>query len=487
MFDSRSRKRGRWLVGLAVLLGFSYQSAALAQAKFKRPNVVFLLADDQRPDTIGALGNPIIHTPNLDRLVREGTAFTRATCANPICTPSRAEILTGATGFRNGVFDFGRKIDPRVGLWPAAMKEAGYRTWFVGKWHNDGRPTERGFDRTNGLFAGGGGKWWGDDAFPQHPKDHNGRTVTGYRGWVLQTDDRKLLPERGVGLMPEISKTFADAAIEMIRTKPAEPFFLQVSFTAPHDPLHMPPGYENKYDPKRIPLPKNFLPKHPFDHGNLNGRDEQLFEWPRTPEMVRAELAVYYAVISHMDEQIGRILAALDETGQRENTLIIFSSDHGLAVGSHGLRGKQNMYEHTINVPLIFSGPGVPRGKQTSAQCYLRDLSPTVCEIAHIPRPRGVQGKSLVPVLQGKEKAVYDYVFGYFRNSQRMVRGRGYKLIEYPEAGEMQLFHLETDPWEMKNRIDDPQLTEVRQGLLHVLRDFQKEVQDPLLKQNAAP
>src|SRR5690606_22594409 len=132
---------------------------------------------------------PVIHTPNLETLVRGGTAFTRATCANTVCTPRRAEILTGATGFWNGVLDFGRKIDPRVGLWPAAMKEAGYRTWFVGKWHNDGRPTERGFDRTNGLFAGGGGKWWGDDAFPQHSNDHNGRTVTGYRGWVLQTDD----------------------------------------------------------------------------------------------------------------------------------------------------------------------------------------------------------------------------------------------------------------------------------------------------------
>lgn len=483
MQDSKSGKLGRWLGFLAGFLCLTAGAEGAARAKPPRPNVVSLLTDDQRPDTIRALGNPVIQTPNLDRLVHQGLAFTRATCANPICTPSRAEILTGATGFRNGVFDFGRQIHPEVALWPQTMKEAGYRTWYVGKWHNDGRPTERGFERTNGLFAGGGGKWWGDSDFPQHPRDFNGRTVTGYRGWVFQTDDRKLLPERGVGLMPDISKTFADSAIELIRTKPPEPFYLQVNFTAPHDPLLMPPGYETKYDPKSLPLPKNFLARHPFDHGNYSGRDEQLWEWPREPERVRQELAVYYAVISHVDEQVGRILQALEETGQRENTLLIFSSDHGLAVGSHGLRGKQNMYEHTINVPLIMSGPGIPRGKQSSAQCYLRDLFPTVCEMTNIAVPKTVQGKSLVPILQGKEDEIRDHVFGYFRNSQRMIRGKDYKLIEYPEANRAQLFHLATDPWELKNLAEDPQHETERRNLLAALRAWQKEVQDPLLNQ----
>ncbi len=461
-------KRG----GLVLLAGFLLLNAGMqtfAETKARRPNVVFLLADDQRPDTIHALGNPAIQTPNLDQLSREGTAFTRATCANPICTPSRAEILTGTSGFRNGVFDFGRKIAPEISLWPRTMQDAGYRTWYVGKWHNDGLPTQRGFQRTNGLFTGGGGKWWGKTEYPQHPKDFNGRIVTGYRGWVFQTDERKLQPERGVGLMPDISRTFADSAIELIREKSAQPFFLQVNFTSPHDPLLMPKGFENMYDPKSLPVPKNFLARHPFDHGNFSGRDEQLFEWPRTPEMVRRELAVYYAVISHMDRQIGRILEALEKTGQRENTVIIFSSDHGLAIGSHGLRGKQNMYEHTINVPLIISGPGIPRGKQLSAQCYLRDLFPTVCELAEIPLPKTVQGKSLLPLLQGKEEAVYKYVVGYFRGSQRMIRGEEYKLIEYPEAKRLQLFHLPSDPWEQKNLAEDPRYENTRRQLLATL------------------
>ncbi len=447
---------GRWPGFLAVLLTSMIVADAIAETNPRQPNIVFLLADDQRPDTIHALGNEIIQTPNLDRLVREGTAFTRAICANPICVPSRAEILTGATGFRNGVFDFGRRIHPELALWPQTMRDAGYHTWYVGKWHNDGRPTQRGFERTNGLYAGGGGKWWGTSDSPQHPRDANGRIVTGYKGWVLQTDDGKLLPERGVGLMPDISRTFADAAIELIRTKPENPFFLQVCFTAPHDPLLMPPGFETRYDAKSLPLPKNFLAEHPFEHGNFKGRDELLFEWPRTPDMVRRELAVYYAVISHLDEQVGRILRTLDETGQRENTVIVYSADHGLGVGSHGLRGKQNMYEHTINVPLIFQGPGIPKGQQSSAQCYLRDLFPTACELAKIPIPKTVQGRSLVPVLKGQKQAIYDHVFGYFRGSQRMIRGDEYKLIEYPEANRMQLFHLPTDPWERSNLAGDP-------------------------------
>ena len=226
----------------------------------------------------------------------------------------------------------------------------------------------------------------------------HGRPVTGYRGWIFQDDQGNKFPEKGVGLTPNISQEFADAAIEFIRRKPKKPFFLHVNFTAPHDPLFMPPGYERKYDSQKIPLPPNFLPEHPFDHGNFEGRDEKLLPWPRTPKDVREDLAVYYAVISHMDEHLGRILAALEETGLAQDTFVIFTSDHGLAMGSHGLRGKQNMYEHTVGVPLIFRGPGIPRGSRSEAQCYLRDLYPTVCDLAGIPVPPTVQGRSLARI-----------------------------------------------------------------------------------------
>ena len=453
-----------------------FLSAVLATAaNAERPNFLILVSDDQRPDTIAALGNPHIKTPTLDSLVKSGTAFTRAVCANPICTPSRAEILSGFSSFQNGVGDFGGKLKPELVLWPQAMRAAGYRTWYVGKWHNDGRPIQRGYDATLGLFRGGGGRW----AVPTF--DWNGVPVTGYRGWIFQDDEGNMFPQRGIGLTSNISADFADAAIELIKRKSEKPFFIHVNFTAPHDPLLMPHGYEGMYDPDKIPLPENFKERHPFDHGNYEGRDERLFNWPRTPEETRNELAVYYAVISHMDAQIGRIIETLKQTGQYENTVVVFASDHGLGVGRHGLRGKQSMYEHTIGVPYILSGPGVPKGKQSAAQCYLRDLYPTTCDLAGIAIPKTVQAKSLKPVLDGKTDKVRDAVYGYFRKFQRMIRTDEWKLIEYPEIQRTQLFHLKSDPHELKNLASDPNYQKITTELRQRLKSWQREQGDPLV------
>jgi arylsulfatase A-like enzyme len=441
----------------------------------QRPNVLLIVSDDQRPDTIRASGNERIHTPHLDRLMAGGTAFTRATCANPLCVTSRAEILTGCTGFRNGVLPPVNKPDLTLTTWQQAMKEAGYRTGWVGKWHIAGRPSTRGVEQCFGLFGSG-------RASREPQFDYAGREVTGYRGWMFQTDDRKLFPERGVGLTADISAKFADAAIEFLKQPDERPFFLQVNFTAAHDPLLLPPGYEKKYSAEQMAVPENFVPQHPFDHGNFDGRDERLFARPRTPEEVRRELAAYYAVISHLDEQIGRILKMLDKTG-RGDTLVVFTSDHGLAIGSHGLRGKQNMYEHTIGVPLIMAGPGIPAGKRSPAACYLRDLYPTVCDLCHIPIPESVQGKSLAAVIAGKADAVYPFTVGYFSNTQRMIRTDRWKYIWYPQAGREQLFDLQQDPYEQHSLDKSPRqagrMKELREQLLSWLRDHN----DPLLQQ----
>ncbi|MPY90230.1 MAG: sulfatase-like hydrolase/transferase [Luteitalea sp.] len=445
----------------------------------ERPNVLLLLSDDQRPDTIDALGNSVIRTANLDRLIREGTTFLRAAASYPLCVPSRAEILTGATGFRNGVLPaHSNRLDPSLETWAEVMRDAGYHTWYVGKWHTSGRPSDHGYEKTLGLFASGGGE-------PTFPRDVHGRKVTGYRGWVFQTDAKETFPDQGVGVTPDISERIAAAAIDVIARKPERPFFLHVNFTAPHDPLLLPPGYEELYRPESMPLPANFQPLHPFDHGNFWGRDEQLLPWPRTPADVRADLAAYYAVISHMDASIGRILKALEETEQLEKTLIIFASDHGLAMGSHGLRGKQNMYEHTIGVPLIVRGPNIPRGKRTKAQVYLRDLFPTTCELTGIPIPDSVQGRSFAPILSGTKEAIYRHIFGLFGDSQRMVRGERYKLIEYPQIEQTQFFDLERDPWELNNLADDPAHAAVVRELRDVLRRWQQEMNDPLVSRRS--
>jgi arylsulfatase A-like enzyme len=308
-----------------------------------------------------------------------------------------------------------------------------------------------------------------------HPVDWSGREVTGFRGWVVQTDDRTLFPEQGVGLTPNISEAFADAAIRFITERRERPFFLHVNFTAPHDPLFVPKGYEGRYDAAKMPLPANFLPEHTFDHGNFKGRDELLFRWPRTPEETRGELAVYYAVISHLDVQVGRIVDALETTGQLENTLIIYSSDHGLAIGSHGLRGKQNMYEHSVGVPLIVRGPGIVSDRRTSAQCYLRDLFPTVCDLAGIAVPEGVDGRSLKPVLTGEREQIYDAVYAHFRDSQRMVRTAEWKYVAYPQAGQDQLFHVAEDPDELRNLAEEAKHAEVVRELRERLSEWRRE------------
>lgn len=459
------------LAAAALLLATG--SALAAQP---RPNVLFLLADDQRPDTVQALGNPHIRTPHLDRLVREGTSFTRAIVAIPICVASRAEILTGRDGLANGKTDFG--FTPAVGVpfWPAVFRDAGYETCYVGKWHTIGRPSERGFVRTEGLYAGGGGR-----RPLTFPRDWKGMAVTGYTGWVFQTDDRRLLPERGVGLTPDISEDFADAAVRFLKEPRDRPFCLHVNFTAPHDPLLLPSRYRAAYDADELPLPLNFAPRHPFDHGNFDGRDERLFHWPRMPDETRRALAVYYAVIEHLDEQVGRILAALEETGELSRTLVIFSSDHGLAVGSHGLRGKQNMYEHSIGVPLIFRGPDIPADRRTPTQCYLRDLFPTTCDLCGIEIPPTVHGKSLRPALEGTGDEMYDAVFAHFRDVQRMIRTDRWKFIAYPQAHVEQLFDLQSDPHERRNLVHAPEHRETSSSLRQRLTDWRRSWSDPTL------
>jgi arylsulfatase A-like enzyme len=427
------------------LIAFLSLLPAWITAAAPRPNILFLLADDMRPDAMGVSGNPRISTPHLNALAARGMTFTRVTCSYPICVVSRTELITGRHGWDKGG-------DP-VPLWTETLRDAGYETWHVGKWHLGGRPSLRGFSDVAGHFTGGGGP-----LMKPGQRDWEGFPVTGYRGWIFQSGDGTArYPERGVGLTPDISAKFADAAISLIERKPDAPWFCQVDFTAPHDPLYPPPGMEEKYRAPDMKLPENYLPEHPFDHGNFTGRDEALMDWPRTEAAVLRLLSVYYAVIDDLDSQIGRILAALEKTGQLDNTLVIFSSDHGMACGSHGLRGKQNQYEHTINVPFIIAGPGIPSGTSSDAQAYLRDLYPTTCELAGVAAPPPLEAGSFAPVIRGERTAHRDAIHGYFSDTQRMVRtADGWKLIRYPRADRWQLFDLNTDPHELRDLSADP-------------------------------
>ena len=458
----------------AILLALFGILTGPALAADRPPNVLLIVTDDQRPDTIHALGNDAIRTPNLDRLVREGTAFTRAVSPNPLCVPSRAEILTGCSGFRNGVLP-GFRNDPAPGLvtWPEAMRKAGYRAYHVGKWDVAGRPVTRGYDASLGLLAGGA-------PIQRGKLDARGRETTGYPGWVFQDDAGRMFPGRGVGLAPDTDVQLADAAIELLNRPGDGPVFLHVNFTGPHDPLLRPPGVE-PYDPARMPLQANFLPAPPFEFGNRGGRDEMLYPPPRTAEGIREELALYYGVITHVDAQIGRIRAALEATGRAANTLILFTSDNGLAIGSHGLVGKSNMYEHSVGVPLIVAGPGVAAGRRCASPVYLRDLYPTACDLAGAPFPSGLDGRSRATVARGGEGDPDEPVFGYYMDYQRMVRVGGWKLIRYPKLGRDQLFDLSRDPDELTDLSADPGSAAALAKLDGTLKAWQARVGDPLL------
>jgi arylsulfatase A-like enzyme len=441
------------IAALAVLALFPNVVAARAA---ERPNVLFIFSDDQRADTIGALGNEQIRTPNLDRLVAEGIAMRRAYCMGAlqgaVCVPSRAMLLTGRTLFR---------INPDMegqGTWSEQFAAAGYTTFITGKWHNQAPSLVRAFDHGQAVFLGGMGQPYSLPVQDFGPED--------------KLVNKRLSTKHSVEL-------FTDCAVEFIQRQPNDkPFLAYVPLNLPHDPRIAPPEYHERYNAAKPPLPPNYLPQHPFNNGQMAGRDEELAPWPRTPEVVRQHLADYYSAIEFVDAQVGRLLKALEKSGQYERTIIVFAGDHGLAIGSHGLFGKQNLYEHSMRAPLILAGPGVPRGKSSDALCYLLDIFPTLGELADVSPPEGNEGQSFVPILQGKATAHRDSIFTAYLGVQRAMTDGRWKLMVYPRINKTQLFDLQEDPPETKDLSGDAAHQETLKRLVALLQESQERYGD---------
>jgi arylsulfatase A-like enzyme len=256
---------------------------------------------------------------------------------------------------------------------------------------------------------------------------------------------------------------------------------MYVGFNAPHDPRQAPEEFLQMYPIDAIKVPPNYLPQHPFDQGDYKTRDELLAPFPRTELDVKMHRREYYAIISHLDAQIGRILEALNASGQRSNTYVILTADHGLAVGEHGLMGKQNQYERSMRMPLIVRGPGIQPGKTVDALVYQHCMYATTCELAGIPVPPHVGFPSLAPMLRDPSpKPLYDAVFGWLNVLQRSVRTRQHKLILYTQINRYQLFDLEQDPWEMHDLIDDAAHQPIQLQMVARLKQLQAELGDPL-------
>jgi arylsulfatase A-like enzyme len=447
----------RDLLVLAGLLGTLALPASAAAQTRKQPNIIFVFTDDQRADTIHALGNKHIKTPNIDRLVKRGTAFRQAYCmgANQgaVCVPSRAMLMSGRAYMRVPT-DL-----HRVTSWPEMFARSGYVTFITGKWHNGEASLLRCFQIGKAVFLGGMG-----DPYNLPVADISPRRTQA---------NKRASGKHSVEL-------FTDQLVDFIRNhKDKKPFLAYIAYNAPHDPRVAPSAFHDYYNTHLPPVPANFLPQHPFNIGDdLAGRDERLAPWPRTEKVVRQHLADYYAAITFLDEQIGRILEALREAGLDEDTIIVLASDHGLAIGSHGLFGKQNLYDCSMHAPLLIAGPDLPQGKQSNALCYLYDIFPTLGELTNVPAPEGSSGKSLVPVLKGKtEKLRASLYFGY-RSVQRAVRDERWHLIVNTQINKMQLFDLANDPDEIHDLAADPIARKEIPRLLATLRRWQDELGD---------
>jgi len=435
------------------------------EIKGKNPNILFLFADDQRADAIGCSGNPYIQTPTIDKLAKSGIRFTNTYVMGghhgAICAPSRAMLMSGKSLFH--VYD----ILDGVTTMPMYFGRYGYQTFGTGKWHNGAKSFEASFQKGNNVFIGG-------------MADHYNVPCRTLRS------DGKLSEPVKKGFSTDL---FADAAIEFLsnysKGKRENPFFCYVAFTVPHDPRSPRKDYIGMYDPEGIPLPGNFMKYHPFafdiKDSNINNRDESLAPWPRTPEIIRESLADYYALISHLDKRIADIIKTLKNKGLFDNTIIVYAADNGLAIGSHGLLGKQNLYEHSTKVPLIISGPGIPKEETSDALVYLYDIFPTLTNLCNLPIPEGIDGKDFTDVIFGNSQEIRKSLFTVYRNSVRAVRTVDWKLIRYPDRDFNQLFNLKNDPLELDNLADQEKYQTQLEEMMLLLQQWQEETDDTAL------
>ena len=410
----------------------------------KRPNVLFIFTDDQRPDAFGALGNPDIKTPNMDRIINSGFVFNRAYIQGSMtfatCLPSRAMIMSGKPLFRAPL-----QLDSGV-LMPQVFQKSGYRTFATGKWHNGESSFEKCFDEAEAVFFGGAAR--------THINVPVNRMIAGLMvpydaGETFSTD------------------LFADAAIEFIedQSKKEQPFFCYIPFTAPHSPVTPPGKWATMYDPDKITLPPNHAALRPdlVDQqqgtsrrgGGRGGRGRQGGDVSPV-DRAKQRYAAYYGLISHLDHHIGRVLDTLKKTGQAENTIILFATDHGMSMDSHGQSGKHNAYEHTSRVQMVASGAGVPKGS-SDALVYLYDIYPTLCGLTGLPIPDEVEGKSLAKVIHGKQAKVRDHLFTAYMDDQRTIRDDRWKLFYRSKEDRAALYDLKNDPHELNDLAAKPE------------------------------
>lgn len=459
-----------WLLSLFVLTGVEARSA-------EQPNILFLFADDLCFEQVHALGHDTaIQTPHLDRLAARGTVFTHCynmgSYSGAVCVASRTMLNSGRTVWRAESIYAQSEQERQAGRWWSEyLKRAGYHTSLTGKWHCKASP-EQSFDVVQDLRPG----------MPETVPEAYDRPVAGQPD-VWSASDHTLGGYWQGG--KHWSEVVADHAIDFLRdaAKRDQPCFHYVAFNAPHDPRQSPQEYLDRYPVESMAVPINFQPQYPYKDSIGCGpglRDEKLAPFPRTELAVRTHRREYYSLITHLDAQIGRILDELDERPSKRPTWIFFTADHGLAVGQHGLFGKQNLYDHSVRVPFMVVGPQAPVGKQNNSPIYLQDVMPTTLELAGVPRPEHVEFQSLLPILTGERESLVTSVYGGYLKFQRSVTHNGWKLIVYPKAGVARLYHVADDPYEQRDLATEPENRPRMKSLMAELQKLQSQYDDPV-------
>ncbi len=461
----------------------------------ERPNVLWICTDQQRYDTIGALGNPAVSTPNIDGLVESGVAFTHAYCQSPICTPSRASFLTGQYPSTLHVNGNGNRFFPAAAqLVTRVLADAGYDCGLIGKFHL-ASAYQRVEPRTDDGY-----RYWQYSHAPRDdwPQGHDYADWVRSRGGDLAELSRDL-----DGVPAELHQTTwcAEKTIDFIRQDREGPWLASVNIYDPHAPFNPPRQYREQFDPAAMPDPlfresdlrqQEVLAAVDFQSRGKHPDDLDIpspilacsptpgLEEPDSPggRDARTLKAAYYAMIKLIDDQVGRMLAALEESGQRRDTVVIFTSDHGETMGDHGLIMKGcRFYDGLVRVPLVFSCPGLlEEGLRSDALVELTDKAPTLLELAG-EEAGGMQGRSLFPILSGAADPGYhrDFVRSEYYNALAMADGTyatmyrdaRHKLVVYHGHGLGELYDLKEDPGEFDNLWDEPRAQLLLRDLMH--------------------
>jgi len=459
---------------MSMASGMALPSGAALRTgeKPKRPNILWICTDQQRYDTIHTLGNPHIRTPNLDRLVAQGIAFTHAHCQSPICTPSRASFLTGMyPSTIHACINGSDHWDEAAPLITKTLADIGYDCALAGKFHLSSamahepelRPKDDGYRR-----------FWYSHA--PHQGIGKGNQYTDWLTSIGQ-DYKKLKKKYGYIPAKWHQTTWcADRAIEFMKEKHNSPWLCSVNIYDPHGPFDPPREYLDRFDIESLPKPlfheSDLVAQQRLAGIMFQGKVKR----PAYPD-AKLTLAKYWAQIELIDENVGRMLKALEETGQRQNTVVIFTSDHGEMAGDHGLNKKGcRFYEALVRVPLIFSWPErFQNGLRSDALVELLDIVPTLLELNGLPVPEAMHGKSLLAILTGRAdpghhrdfvRCEYYEVLEGPRSYATMLRTRNYKLVNYHGHEPGELFDLEKDPHEFENQWDNPTYAAARFELM---------------------